>query len=161
RRIELTDFTAAEAAPLAARLEARSSKLEARRPSSEASSTTSEQRSSEPRPSFAGCPASRASSFLLQRGLYWTGGQPYLTQRLCRATAEDGHAASPADVDRLCEGLFLTRHAQEVDDNLVFVRNRLLRSEVELAGLLDTYRKVQRGRRVADDETNVLASVLR
>src|SRR5262249_21186919 len=34
-------------------------------------------------------------------------------------------------VDRLCEGLFLTKSAREQEDNLIFVRERLLRSEAE------------------------------
>jgi hypothetical protein len=53
RRIELTDFTAAEAAPLARGLE----------------------------------PEEKQGRALLDRILYWTGGHPYLTQRLCQAVA--------------------------------------------------------------------------
>ena len=97
---------------------------------------------------------------LLKRVLYWTGGHPYLTQRLCRAAA-DHHAASSPDVDKLCSELFLTHAAREGDDNLTFVRNRLLNSEVELAALLDVYSKLRRGQRVADDETDPLTSVLK
>ena len=57
-------------------------------------------------------------------------------------------------IDRLCEELFLTRRAKEQDDNLLFVRERMLRSEVDLAGLLTLYAGVHRGKRVRDDETN-------
>src|SRR5215470_20257661 len=56
RRIELNDFTEAEAAPLAAGLQ----------------------------------PALAESTALLARVLYWTGGHPYLTQRLCQAVAAGG-----------------------------------------------------------------------
>src|SRR5207249_3477142 len=69
---------------------------------------------------------------LLHRVLYWTGGHPYLTQRLCRAVVDE-----PQTVDAVCRELFLTHTAQESDDNLSFVRNRLLRSEADLASLLD------------------------
>src|SRR5207248_2999311 len=55
RRIELADFTATEAAPLARGL---------------------------------GSDAVQGAS-LLERVLYWTGGHPYLTQRLCQAIAAD------------------------------------------------------------------------
>ena len=44
-------------------------------------------------------------------------------------------------VDRLCEALFLTRSASQHDDNLIFVRERLLRSEADIAGLLELLRK--------------------
>ncbi len=97
---------------------------------------------------------------LLARVLYWTGGHPYLTQRLCRAAQESG-ANTPSDVDKLCSDLFLTHKAAEADDNLAFVRNRLLKSEVDLAGLLDLYRRMRAGRSVPDDETNPLTGVLK
>src|SRR5207248_9813835 len=38
---------------------------------------------------------------LLKRVLYWTGGHPYLTQRLCHAVAADASVIGPAGVDRL------------------------------------------------------------
>jgi WD40 repeat protein len=104
------------------------------------------------------------SSILLNRVLYWTGGHPYLTQRLCQAVAEPNPQSAtrnPQSVDRLCESLFFERRAKEQDDNLLFVRERMLRSEADPAGLLSLYAQVLRGRRVEDDETNPLVSVLR
>jgi hypothetical protein len=110
RRIELTDFSAVEAAPLAHGLGREST----------------------------------TSQALLQQVLHWTGGHPYLTQRLCQSAAGDSTASSTSDVDRLCEALFLSLAAREKDDNLLFVRERLLNNEVDLAGLLDLYRQVRR-----------------
>src|SRR5215813_11597027 len=57
--------------------------------------------------------------------------------------------------------MFLARRAWERDDNLLFVRERMLHSEVDVAGLLSLYFKARRGKRVMDDETNPLVSVLR
>src|SRR5439155_15641115 len=65
RRIELNDFTEAEAAPLAAGL---------------VGGAGQERESERAR--------ERESGALLERVLYWTGGHPYLTQRLCRAVSE-------------------------------------------------------------------------
>jgi hypothetical protein len=142
RRIELNDFTAAEAAPLARGL------------------TEDE----------------GVARDLLGRVLHWTGGHPYLTQRLCRALAEglvapkvepeSGPAVPPLlpnfqTVDLLAEKLFLSRQARDRDDNLIFVRERILRSEVDVAGLLYLYRRIHNGQLVHDDETNLLVSVLR
>ena len=79
---------------------------------------------------------------LLERILFWTGGHPYLTQRLCRAVAEanasnpESRIQNPNSVDQLCASLFLTHTAREGDDNLALVRNRLLKSEADLASLL-------------------------
>src|SRR5262245_9071055 len=130
RRIELRDFTEAEAAPLAQGLR------------------RGEQEGAE----------------LLKRALYWTGGHPYLTQRLCQVVAEANlHSAARSQqlVDQLCEELFFGRRAKERDDNLLFVRERMLHSEVDVAGLLSLYLQAHRGKRVMDDETNPLVSVLR
>lgn len=142
RRIELDDFTPNEAAPLAKGL---------------------------------GTNEATAQS-LLARVLHWTGGHPYLTQRLCSALADalrapsvDGAAARPVPpalpipqtVDHLANKLFLSRQARERDDNLIFVRERILRSETDVPGLLLLYRKVHFGQPVPNDETNPLISILR
>jgi WD40 repeat protein len=127
RRIELHDFTAAEAEPLACGLR-RGDKL---------------------------------NVSLLKRVLYWTDGHPFLTQRLCRAIAGDINVNDEGGVDRLCNELFFTRRAQELDDNLLFVRDSMLRSEDEKAALLDLYAKVRRNKRVEDDHTNLLVNILR
>lgn len=98
---------------------------------------------------------------VLDRILHWTHGHPYLTQRLCRAVAADAQARSPGEVDRICDELFLSSRASERDDNLLFVRDRLLRSEGNRADLLSLYDAVRRGRPVADDETSPLVTTLR
>jgi WD40 repeat protein len=135
RRIELNDFTEKEAAPLAQGLLNKDAQ--------------------------DGQDGKKAGQRLLERVLYWTGGHPYLTQRLCQAVAEDVSVTGPAGVDRLCEELFLSPRARERDDNLLFVRERLLRSEADLASLLDLYGQVRAGKRVALDDTNQLVSLLR
>src|SRR5207248_5415088 len=86
--------------------------------------------------------------------------------RLCQALAQDPHPKSDIDnrtseVDRLCAELFLSPSAQERDDNLLFVRERLLNSEADRAALLDLYGQVRSGKRVALDDTNQLVSLLR
>ncbi len=103
-------------------------------------------------------------SVLLKRILFWTGGHPYLTQRLCQAVSEarrESTTRDPQSADLFCEDLFFEMRAREQDDNLLFVRERMLRSEVELAGLLQLYGRVRRGRRVDDDETNPFVSILK
>lgn len=141
RRIELHDFTPEEAAPLAKGLG----------------------------------PDETTAQGLLARVLFWTGGHPYLTQRLCRALADSlqSHPKEPhappvppriptlATVDRLAEALFLSKQARERDDNLIFVRERILRSELDVAGILYLYRRVLNRERVPDDDSNPLVSELR
>jgi WD40 repeat protein len=99
---------------------------------------------------------------LLERILYWTNGHPYLTQRLCQAIAEDPGLGGPRAVDRLCEDLFLSHRARERDDNLLFVRERILRSEAGRADLLTLYEQVRSRRKsVRDEEANSLVAILR
>jgi tetratricopeptide (TPR) repeat protein len=97
---------------------------------------------------------------LLARVLWWTSGQPYLTQKLCAEIAQ-AKVHLTRDVDAACERIFLSPEARERDDNLHFVRDRLLRSEQDRAALLDTYAKVRRGERLADDHLNPVLNELR
>ncbi len=126
RRIELTDFTPTEAAPLTLGLRCDSS----------------------------------AAETVLARVLYWTGGHPYLTQRLCRAAAE-AQATSDSAVDRLCEELFLSTRARASDDNLLFAREQMLRGEADRASLLTLYSRIRERKRVPDDPTDQIISILR
>ena len=98
---------------------------------------------------------------MLQRVMYWTGGHPYLTQRLCSSVANHTDGTAPADVDRACREDFIAHPASERDDNLSFVRQRLLHSHTDQAGLLDLYLKVLRRQRVEADETKPLVASLR
>ena len=152
RRIELNDFTEAEAATLA-----------------------------------RGLGRDEATAARLMRRVYhWTGGQPYLTQSLCRAVAEAPQVVDATGVDRICQSLFFTGHARATDKNLQFVGGHIVGQEDRLrdgrpggdqpppggadelspedrrrAGLLDLYAKVRRGRTVPDDETSPLIGDLR
>ncbi len=103
----------------------------------------------------------RTGASVLKRVLYWTNGHPYLTQKLCSALAESGSALSSQTVDRLCSKLFLARRAWEQDENLLFVRDQLLRSSDNLFEMLYLYRSVLRGQRIVDDETSRLVTLLR
>jgi WD40 repeat protein len=127
RRVELHDFTEAEAWPLIDGLRCGRQK----------------------------------GALILRRVLHWTGGHPYLTQHLCHAASQDGSLGGPADIDRLCEDLFFSGGAQERDDNLLFVRERLLRGDPDTAGLLGLYAKVRSNKIVRDDESDPLVPNLR
>lgn len=111
-----------------------------------------------------GCDA-RLGAAILSRVLHWTGGHPYLTQRLCRVVAESARLKSPGEVDRVCEETFLSPEARERDDNLLFVRERLLRSGEaagsDLASVLYRYGRIRSGARVPHDDTSPTVEVLR
>lgn len=97
---------------------------------------------------------------LLDRVLLWTGGHPYLTQRLCAEVAQAG-VQKAAEVDDICTRIFLSADGSSRDENLQFVRERLLRSELDSAALLDCYARVCRGERIGFDDHNPLHNELR
>jgi WD40 repeat protein len=167
-RIELRDFTADEAAPLAAGLAllgrvgpAENGRRAGRR--------------------------AREETALLDRVLHWTGGHPYLTQRLCselvaaermkdesRRMNQHGNggaellppssgtfpAIHSSTVDAACARLFFDRRAAETEDNLRFVADRLLRSGGDVSSILDLYSRALQGHALPDDDTDpVLASL--
>jgi|SRR5579871_1762901 len=98
---------------------------------------------------------------LLARVLYWTNGHPYLTQRLCQAIAEEETARSRAGVDAVCESLFFAHGRRDKEANLSFVGSRILKSDQDLAGLLEMYALIRRRRLVRDDPANPFCAVLR
>lgn len=114
----------------------------------------------------SGLEAEARGEMLLDRIFGWTNGHPYLTQRLCRSVAElnrsdtEASVLQPGTIDGICHRLFLSNRAKERDDNLIFVRERLLRSNLDRVALLDLYRKVRGGQAVVDDETNPLIGAL-
>ena len=96
----------------------------------------------------------------LKRVLHWTGGHPYLTQRLCRIAAES-KALSNSAVDAACREHFLDPQAQGAEDNLRFVGDRLLRATDDKHTVLGRFREVLHGKKVALDETDPVQEVLR
>jgi WD40 repeat protein len=94
---------------------------------------------------------------LLQRVFWWTGGHPYLTQRLCQAVAGDPNADGPAAVDRICQAVFFARHERAADLHLPYVEKRLLEEAGDVSSLLSLYRRILRGRiRISHDPLNPL-----
>ncbi|MDB6151058.1 MAG: hypothetical protein JWQ44_2506, partial [Chthoniobacter sp.] len=105
-------------------------------------------------------PHRETAQALLERILSWTSGHPYLTQKLC-AEAVKASAFDVAAIDNVCRENFLSAQARERDDNLHFVRERLLHSTIDRAALLDAYAKVCRRERVEDDHLNPVINELR
>jgi WD40 repeat protein len=132
QRVDLADFTLAEALPLAAGL---------------------------------GLPESQAEQ-VMGWVLKWTGGHPYLTQRLCGAlvenqTADIGRHYSEGDVDRVVSHTFLGAMSEQ-DNNLQFVRDMLTKRAPNIFEVLTTYQAVRRNRlTVADEEQSIVKSHLK
>jgi WD40 repeat protein len=94
----------------------------------------------------------------------WTGGHPYLTQRLCRALADQRRSTwSESEVDQIVISTFFGEKSKQ-DTNLEFVRDMLserVPATIDVADVLTTYRDVRRGRDVADEEQSLIKSHLK
>ncbi len=133
-RVELTDFTLDELAPYAAALSQ----------------------------------DGRDGAALVRRIHRWTGGHPYLTQRMASAVAAQPAVRSAGGLDRVAESLFFSVKARAEEPNLTDVSRRVLESPIEgvspeeaRSRILDLYRQVREGRRVRDDETDSVVSILK
>jgi WD40 repeat protein len=82
----------------------------------------------------------------------WTGGHPYLTQRLCRVIAEHYRSDwTEAEVDQTVAETFLGK-VSENDNNLQFVRDMLTKRAPDRLAVLSMYRDVRLSSRPVRDE---------
>ncbi len=104
---------------------------------------------------------------LASRVHYWTNGQPFLTQSVCREIVAEG-IHEEAGVDDLVARLFHGPKAIDVNLNLADVANRALndpesQGEAELfrSNVLSAYERARKGGSIKDDEANRVAVVLK
>jgi hypothetical protein len=91
---------------------------------------------------------------IFNRVYYWTGGHPYLTQKLCQAIAQaDKERWSEADIDELTERLFLSEEARK-ETNLQFVQDSL-QSHPLKRQLMTLYRRVYEAEAIEEDEQSL------
>jgi tetratricopeptide (TPR) repeat protein len=96
---------------------------------------------------------------ILERVLYWSGGHPYLTQKICAEVTAEGGRWTDGRVDDLVKRLFPSEGVYR-ETNLQFIRDRVRGSE-ERGGMLRLYRRVHAGKRVPDEERSAVKSQLK
>jgi tetratricopeptide (TPR) repeat protein len=91
---------------------------------------------------------------------YWTGGHPYLTQKLCQAIAQ-GEIEQWTDehIDQLVETLFLSEEARK-ETNLQFVQDSLREHPLK-RHVLNLYRQVYEDEQIAEDERSPVQNQLK
>lgn len=98
---------------------------------------------------------------IFARIYYWTGGHPYLTQKLCAASVDVGSEPwSDERVDALVKDSFFTEETSRKESNLQFIRDRIQHSR-DRRQLLRVYRQIQEGKEVQDEERSVAKSRLK
>jgi WD40 repeat protein len=85
--------------------------------------------------------------------LNWTGGQPFLTQRLCRLVVKAAQdSTAPVIAFMIQEQVIKNWQAQDEPEHLKTIRDRLLRNEQQAGALLGMYQQIsQQGSIVTND----------
>jgi AAA-like domain/WD domain, G-beta repeat len=90
----------------------------------------------------------------------WTGGHPYLTQRLCSVIADQHRGrCSKSDVDSAVASSFFGEMSEQ-DHNLQFVRDMLTKRTPDPARVLATYREIVQ-HPIRDEEQSLAKSQLK
>ena len=97
---------------------------------------------------------------LLGKILAWTGGQPFLTQLLCRTVAERGADAQPVEIDELVSETLLTPKKLREEIHLKNIGDQLT-AKPEARGRLLLYRRVLQGKKVLDQPAAPACSSLK
>ncbi|MDJ0579730.1 AAA-like domain-containing protein [Crocosphaera sp.] len=85
---------------------------------------------------------------ILDEIIYWTGGQPFLTQKLChKVIAETSPSLTPETVPQWIERLVRSQiidhwETQDEPEHLRTIRNRILRDEGNIGSILSCYLEI-------------------
>ncbi|MEG4232098.1 AAA-like domain-containing protein [Microcoleus sp. Pol11C3] len=98
------------------------------------------------------------SQALLEAVLYWTGGQPFLTQKVCRLLLNHANSAfmqTPAEwVGNLVrEKVIENWEGQDEPEHLKTIRDRILRSEQRASRLLGLYQQILQNNEIGTDDS--------
>jgi len=92
---------------------------------------------------------------VLEEVLNWTGGQPFLTQKVCKLLVEHGEfiANAPEDVEKVVRARIIENwEGQDVPEHLKTIRDRILRKDERIVRRLGLYQEIlQRGNISADN----------
>lgn len=103
-----------------------------------------------------------AAERVLRRILFWTSGQPYLTQKLCRAAARRRVQGDRDEaVDRIVAELFLSPGVIQNEPNLNLIRARLTDRSGPRNTALSLYGRIAKGERVLNDPGSVAQDALK
>jgi WD40 repeat protein len=98
----------------------------------------------------------------LYRVMYWSGGHPYLTQKLSQAVARNAARITSDDaVDRLVAARFLARNVVTTESSMSRVLDALERAGKLARPALRLYRRIQRGRKPRYEPDNPQHELLR
>jgi GUN4-like/AAA-like domain len=94
------------------------------------------------------------SQAIIQEILHWTGGQPFLTQKLCHFMVEESAQEHPRLVEQVVRSRIIENwESQDEPEHLRTIQARILRDEQRAGYLLELCQKV----RLAEERSQVIA----
>ena len=95
---------------------------------------------------------------VMQEILHWTGGQPFLTQKLCQFMIEESEQEHPRSVEQVVKSRIIESwESLDEPEHLRTIQARILRDEQRAAYLLELYQQVRLSEEKSDiraDETS-------
>ena len=93
--------------------------------------------------------------------LTWTGGQPFLTQKLCQFMMEESEQENPRTVAEVVKSRIIENwESQDEPEHLRTIRSRILRNEEHAAYLLELYQQIWRTEvepNITEEQTKITA----
>ncbi len=91
---------------------------------------------------------------------YWSGGHPYLTQRICAhlsKNVQDGTIKTTITEESVLEAVMQLFEGEQgrQDNNLQFVRDMLTKRSPDIQRVMKTYKDIRSGKKVNDDERSI------
>jgi len=98
------------------------------------------------------------SQALLEAVLYWTGGQPFLTQKVCKLlrlslTSESLETHADWVAHLVQQKVIENWEGQDEPEHLKTIRDRILRSEQRVSRLLGLYQQILQHNEIATDDS--------
>jgi hypothetical protein len=91
---------------------------------------------------------------IMQEILHWTGGQPFLTQKLCQFMVEESVQEHPRSVEQVVRSRIIENwESQDEPEHLRTIQARILRDEQRAGYLLELYQQV----RLSEEKSEVIA----
>ncbi|MEH2423127.1 MAG: AAA-like domain-containing protein [Nostoc sp.] len=91
---------------------------------------------------------------IMQKILQWTGGQPFLTQKLCQFLVEEYEQENPPSVEQIVKSRIIESwESQDEPEHLRTIQARILRDEQRAGYLLELYQQV----RLSEERSQVIA----
>ncbi|BAZ59045.1 TPR repeat-containing protein [Calothrix sp. NIES-4105] len=94
------------------------------------------------------------SRAVIKEILHWTGGQPFLTQKLCQFVVEESKTANPRNLEQIVKARIIENwESQDFPEHLRTIRDRILRNEERAGYLLELYQQVRASGEITNNDS--------